>query len=197
LHSAWEHCGCHRGCRCSPASVGEDRVHRRRLSTQRMWIWQADMDACLCFTTRRPTANAAGLGHASRRVGRRASRRWQRSRDHPVGQRSSRCNRRQSDGSVDSSACLPRWLPPRQSAFRAARRVLELTPDRAGARTARRELDASAWPGCWPPTRCSACGASGGQARRVVRPAVGTCRWWSGMSGMSRYVRRCDPWGTQ
>ena len=77
------------------------------------------------------TLHAAGLGHASRNTGRRATRRRQQGRDDLPGQRLRAHVRRQCDGSVAASARCSGWLRPRQRPCRAAHRILALTPSRS------------------------------------------------------------------
>ena len=82
-------------------------------------------------TIRRQNTGAAGLGHASRSAGRRATRTRQQSRDDLPGQQLRAHVRRQCDGSVAASARCSSRLRPGQSPCRAAHRILALTPSKS------------------------------------------------------------------
>ena len=113
-----------------PYGIGDQPVHRRRLPIQ---VENADLAAgygrVLVLspfggTTRHPR----GVGHPSGRTGRRTTRPRQQSRDDLPGQQLRAPVRRQCDGSIAASARRSSRLRPRQSACRAAHRILALTP---------------------------------------------------------------------
>ena len=79
-------------------------------------------------------AASAGVGHPSGRTGRRTTRRRQQSRNDLPGQQLRAPVRRQCDGSVAASARRSSRSRPRQSACRAAHRILALTPARRQTR---------------------------------------------------------------
>ena len=105
-------------------------IHRRRLPIQRRECRSGSRirTGAGAVTLRRQNTGAAGLGHASRRAGRRTPRTRQQSRNDLPGQQLRAHVRRQCDGSVAASARCSSWLRPRQSPCRAAHRILALTP---------------------------------------------------------------------